>query len=341
MMKAARVHEQGRIVIEEIPIPQLGEKDALIKVHRVGICGTDVGVYHGHVPAKLPVTLGHEFSGTIAKLGSSSLGGFKEGDPVTACGGWGCGYCELCQKGMGLFCKDRVSLGRTADGCLAEFVKVDYRAVHRLPPNVSFDEGQNFVNIACTVRGFKKIPFQLGNTVAIFGPGNIGLIMLQLLKFTGAYQAVVVGTRDFRLEMAKTFGATHVVNVKGEDPTKAILGWYPDGVDVVVEATGNASSFQNCCDVIKAKGTLLSFGIFSEKVKEFDLSFLYYKEPVIYGSKGGEGGFEEALHLLEGKRLNIIPMITHRFPLGETAKGFKTFEDKGENSLRILVEISV
>jgi threonine dehydrogenase-like Zn-dependent dehydrogenase len=322
MMKAARVHEQGRIVIEEIPIPQLGEKDALIKVHRVGICGTDVGVYHGHVPAKLPVTLGHEFSGTIAKLGSSSLGGFKEGDPVTACGGWGCGYCELCQKGMGLFCKDRVSLGRTADGCLAEFVKVDYRAVHRLPPNVSFDEGQNFVNIACTVRGFKKIPFQLGNTVAIFGPGNIGLIMLQLLKFTGAYQAVVVGTRDFRLEMAKTFGATHVVNV-------------------VVEATGNASSFQSCCDVIKAKGSLISFGIFSEKVKEFDLSFLYYKEPVIYGSKGGEGGFEEALHLLEGKRLNITPMITHRFSLEETAKGFKTFEDKNENSLRILVEPSM
>jgi L-iditol 2-dehydrogenase len=141
--------------------------------------------------------------------------------------------------------------------------------------------------------------------------------------------------------MAKTFGATHVVNVKREDPTKAILGWYPDGVDVVVEATGNVSSFQNCCDVIKAKGTLLSFGIFSGKVKEFDLSFLYYKEPVIYGSKGGEGGFEEALHLLEGKRLNIIPMITHRFPLGETAKGFKTFEDKGENSLRILIEISV
>jgi L-iditol 2-dehydrogenase len=219
-------------------------------------------------------------------------------------------------------------------------VKVNYRAVYRLPPHVSFDEGQNFVNIACAVRGFKKIPLQLGNTVVIFGPGNMGLIMLQLLKLAGAYQAVMVGTRDFRLEMAKTFGATHVVNAKRKDPTKAILGWYPDGVDVVVEATGNASSFQSCSDVIKAKGSLVSFGIFSEKVKEFDLSFLYYKEPVIYGSKGGEEGYQEALKLLEEKRLNITPMVTHRFPLEKTAKAFKTFEDKSENALRILIEPS-
>ena len=87
-MKAARVREAGKIVIEEVPVPKLGEKDVLIKVHRVGVCGTDAGVYHGYVSAKLPVTLGHEYSGTIAKLGSPSLGGFNEGDPVTASGGW-------------------------------------------------------------------------------------------------------------------------------------------------------------------------------------------------------------------------------------------------------------
>lgn len=339
-MKAARVYEPGKIVIEEVPIPQLGEKDVLIRVHRAGICGTDVGVYHGYVPAKLPVTLGHEFSGAIAKLGSPSLGGFEEGDPVTAVGGWGCGNCEYCQRGTPRFCKDRSSLGRTVNGCMAEYVKIDYRAVYRLPSNVSFDEGQNFVNIACVVRGFKKVPLQLGKTIAIFGPGNIGLIMLQVLKLAGAYQAVVVGARDSRLEVAKAFGANHVVNVKREDPTKAILGWYPDGVDLAVEATGDASSFQSCCDVIKARGILISFGIFSEKIKEFNLSFLYQKEPTIYGSKGGDEGYLEALKMLEEKRLNIAPMITHRFPLEEAAKAFKTFEDKSQNALRILIQPS-
>jgi L-iditol 2-dehydrogenase len=94
MMKAARIYEPGKIVVEEVPIPQLGEKDVLIKVHSVGLCGTDVGVVHGYVPAKFPVTLGHEFAGTVAQVGSTSLCEFKEGDPVRARGGWGCGDCE-------------------------------------------------------------------------------------------------------------------------------------------------------------------------------------------------------------------------------------------------------
>ena len=337
-MIAARVHEPGKIVIEEVPIPRLGENDVLIKVHRVGICGTDVGVKNGYINAKFPVTLGHEFSGTIAELGIPSLGGFKEGAAVTAGGGWGCRKCELCQNGMALYCKDRISLGRTVDGCMAEFVKVDYREVYRFPSNVSFDEGQNVLNIACVLRAFKKVPLQLGKTVAIFGPGNAGLIMLQMCKLAGAYQAVMVGTRDFRLEMAKKFGANHVVNVKRENPVKAILDWYPNGVDVAVEAAGNESSLQSCCDVIRPGGVLVVFGIFVEKVREFDPFFLYYKEPVIYGSKGAAGAHNEAIQLLEEKRLQIIPMITHRFPLKETPEAFKIFEDKIPDALRIVIE---
>jgi len=337
-MKAARVHEPGKIVIEEVPVPLLGEKEVLIKVHRAGICGTDVGVMHGYVPAKFPLTVGHEFSGTIAKLGSPSLGGLREGEPVAASAGWGCGNCELCQSGMGSFCKNRVSLGRNSDGCMAEFVKVDYRVVFPLPPDVSLDEAQNFLNIACAIQGFKKVPLQLGKRVAIFGAGNMGLIMLQILKLTGAYEAVAVDAIDFRLEMAKKFGADHVVNVMRDNPVKTILGWYPDGADVVVEATGNPLSFQNACDVIKANGALISIGIFSRKVKELDLSFLYYKEPVIYGSKGAEGGYQEAIQLLGKRKLQIKPMITHRFPLDETAKGFKTLEEQADKALRVVIE---
>ena len=341
-MKAARVYEPGKIVIEEVPLPELEENDVLIKVHRAGICGTDVGVLHGYVPAKFPVTLGHEFSGTIAKLGSPSLiSRFKEGDPVSAAGGWGCGECESCRKGMARFCQQRNGLGRTVDGCMAEFVKIDYRVVFRLPPNVPFDEGQNFLNIACVFRAFKKAPLQPGDKVVIFGPGNIGLIMLQTLKLAGASQVIMVGTRDFRLEMAKKFGATHVVNVTQENPVKTILELFPNGADVVMEATGNPLSFQNACDVIKAGGALISIGMFSDKIKELNLSFLYQKEATIFGTTGGEEGYQEALRLLAEKRLEIIPMITHRFPLEDTAKGFQTFEDKSVNALRIIIEPSV
>jgi len=338
-MKAARVYEPGKIVIEEVPLPELEENDVLIKVHRAGICGTDVGVLHGYVPAKFPVTLGHEFSGTVAKLGSPSLiSRFKEGDPVSAAGGWGCKECDFCRQGMVRFCKQRYGLGRTVDGCMAEFVKMDSRVVFRLPPSVPFDESQNFLNIACVFRAFKKAPLQPGDKVVIFGPGNIGLIMLQLIKLAGASQVIMVGTRDFRLGMAKKFGATHVVNVTQENPVKTILELFPNGADVVMEATGNPLSFPDACAVIKPGGALVSMGLFSGKVKEVDLSFLYKIEAVIYGSNGGEEGYQEALRLLAEKRLEIIPMITHRFPLEDTAKGFQTFEDKGANALRIIIE---
>ncbi len=340
-MKAARVHEPGKIVIEDIPIPELTEKDILIKVHRAGICGTDVSVVNGHLSASLPVTLGHEFCGTIAGCGSTTLTDFKEGEPVISGGGWGCGECGLCREGNGLYCKDRFSLGRNTDGCMAEYVKVDYRVVRRLPQNVSFDEGQNTVNIACSVRAFKKAPQVLGKNAAVFGPGNAGLIMLQLLKMAGAYRAVMVGTRDFRLDLAKQFGASQVVNVKKEDPVKAIMQWYPEGVDLVIEASGISRVLEDCVKVVKPGGAIVVFGIFSDKISDFDPSFLYYKEPVIYGSKGAAGAFQEAVQLMEEKKLQIVPMITHRFPLAETAQAFKVFEDKVPDALRIIIDMDM
>ena len=322
------------------PYPRSARKTCLSRFERAGICGTDVGVVQGKVSAQLPVTLGHEFCGTIAKVGSDLLTNFKEGDPVVSGGGWGCGECALCAQGKGLYCRDRFSLGRDADGCMAEFIKVDYRVVHPLPESVSFDEGQNMVNIACSVRAFKKVPALQGKSVAIFGPGNAGLIMLQLFKMAGASKTAMVGTRDFRLEMAKKFGANLAVNVKNEDPVKSILDWCPEGIDLVVEATGKANVLEDCIAVLKPGGSIVVFGIFSDRIKDFDPSFLYYKEAVIYGSKGAAGAFKEAIQLLEEKKLQILPMITHRFALEETAAAFKVFEDKVPDALRIVIEIA-
>jgi threonine dehydrogenase-like Zn-dependent dehydrogenase len=168
----------------------------------------------------------------------------------------------------------------------------------------------------------------------------MGLLMLQMLKAAGASQVIVTDTIPFRLQLAKNFGAGHAINVTEGDPVQRIRDLLPTGADVVVEATGNPSAFQSACDVLKEGGALVVIGMFSKKVKEVDLSFLYYKEPIIYGSKGGEEGYEEALQLLEDKKLQVTPMITHRFPLEETAKGFGVFEDKNANALRILIEPS-
>ena len=338
-MKAARVREIGKIVIEDVPIPEINEKEILIAVHRAGICGTDVGVVDGHVSAKLPVTLGHEFSGTVAKVGNPRLTDLQEGEPVVSAGSWGCGECELCRKGMDLNCLNRRSLGRSIDGCMAEYIKVDYRAVKKLPPNVTQEEAQNIVNIACALRAVRKLDLSKIKTAAVFGPGNAGLIILQLLKLGGVEKTVMVGTRDFRLEMAKRFGADDVVNVRQEDPVKKIMGLYPYGVDAAFESSGMAAGLQGAFDVIRSNGAVVVFGIIGERMKDFDPSFLYLKEPIIYGSKGASGAFDDALKLLAEKKIQVLPMITHRFPLEATAKAFKVFSDKVADALRIVIEV--
>jgi threonine dehydrogenase-like Zn-dependent dehydrogenase len=164
-------------------------------------------------------------------------------------------------------------------------------------------------------------------------------MILQLLKMGGVAKVVIAGTRDFRLEMARRFGADDVVNIRKEPPVKAIMGWFPSGVDAVFESSGTTGGLQSAFDIIRSNGSIVVFSIITDKMKEFDPSFLYLKEPIIYGSKGAAGAFPEAIRLLEEKRLQILPMITHRFPLEETAKAFKVFEDKIADALRIVIDV--
>jgi threonine dehydrogenase-like Zn-dependent dehydrogenase len=339
-MQAARVHETGKIVIEEVPIPKLLPHEVLIAVQRAGICGTDVGVVDGHVPAKVPVTLGHEFSGTVAGLGSPGLAGLKEGEAVISEGGWGCGVCDLCRQGGGLYCRSRFSLGRTGDGCMAEFVKVDHRAVHRIPPGVSFDEAQNVVNVACALRAVRKLDLTQVRTAVVFGPGNAGLIIAQLLKLGGVEKVVMVGTRDARLEMAQALGCDGTVNLRRENPAEALRRWFPDGADATFEASGTAPGLLGAIDAVRCNGSIVVFGMVAGKLRDFDPSFLYLKEPILYGSKGAEGMFPETMDLLTRRQLQIMPMVTHRFPLAETAAAFQVALDKDPTALRIVIDVA-
>jgi threonine dehydrogenase-like Zn-dependent dehydrogenase len=150
---------------------------------------------------------------------------------------------------------------------------------------------------------------------------------------------VMAGTREFRLDMARRFGAADTVNIRKEDLAEKISGWFPFGVDAVYECSGTTGGLQSAFDIVRSNGSIVVFSIITERMKEFDPSFLYLKEPIIYGSKGASGMFGEAMKLLEEKKLQILPMITHRFPLEETAKAFKVFSDKVADALRIVIDV--
>jgi threonine dehydrogenase-like Zn-dependent dehydrogenase len=337
-MKAARIHELGKIVVEEVPTPEPAPDEVLIRVHCTGICGTDVGVKNGLIPSRLPVTLGHEFSGTVQKLGTPGLGGFSIGDRVTARSTWPCGTCTLCRQGKSHLCRQKLDLGSTSDGSFAEFVTVNHKIVYPISPNVSFDEAQNFLNLACVVRAFKKVPAPMGKIVAVMGAGNTGLLFLQLMKLAGAHRCIMIGSRSFRLQLAERFGADQALDFRRSNPEQSILDMYPDGMDLVAEVTGNPNALVSCGKLVRDGGIILIMGIFGRPIEQLDPSFLYYKEPVVYGSKGAAGAEIEALRLLEDKRVEVTPMITHRFPLDEIGEAFRLFEVKAENALRIVIE---
>jgi threonine dehydrogenase-like Zn-dependent dehydrogenase len=301
-----------------------------------GICGTDVGVVDGHVSATYPVTLGHEYSGVVAKVGSTKvMPHLREGDPVVSGGGYGCGECELCRQGMDLYCTNRRSLGRNFDGCMAEYIKVDYRSVSKLPPAVSLDEAQNIVNIGCAVRAVRKLDLAKIKTAAVIGPGNAGLMILQLLKMGGVGKVVMAGTRDFRLEMARSFGADEAVNIRREDLGKKIAGWFL-GVDAVSSPPARPAGSR--APSTSSGPTGRSWCSASHRqMKEFDL-VLYQRSRSSTAPRARQEP-SRGHPLAGGEKPRILPMITHRFPLEETAKAFKVFSDKIADALRIVIDV--
>ena len=171
MMKAAVFEKVGQIKVKEVPVPEIGDNDVLIKVKYTGICGTDWSIYNGWYSAdKLPMIPGHEFSGVIAKLGKNARD-LKEGDRVTADINMSCGTCFYCMRGEKLLCDNFTQLGIHTDGTFAEYVKAPAAQVHKLPENLSFEEGAFIEPVSCVIHAAKAMDARLGSSVAIIGCG--------------------------------------------------------------------------------------------------------------------------------------------------------------------------
>jgi len=192
------------------------------------------------------------------------------------------------------------------------------------PRQCVLDEAQNIVNITCSVRAVRKLDLAKIKTAAVFGPGNAGLIILQLLKLGGVEKVVMVGTRDFRLENGKRFGCDYVVNVRREDPIKKIMACSLRR-RCHIRILGNGGGPQGAFDAVKSNGSVVVFGIIGERMKEFDPSFLYLKEPIIYGSKGGAGMADETLDCWRRKSCRYCPWSPTGFPWKKRQRRSRSF----------------
>jgi L-iditol 2-dehydrogenase len=244
-------------------------------VRACGICGSDVAYYFGNSSletpdGKGPCILGHEFSGEVVEVGAipQALGLFTPGDRVVLDPVQYCNACEICKKGQPNLCETKTVLGVSTDGGFAELARSSYTGVHRLPDNVSYEAGALTEPLACATYAVQNLNVQPGDCVVVYGPGAIGLMMVQLAKARGAGTVVLVGTRDYRLQAGKELGADHALSTEAGSAffCEDIPGFVTDltngkMANGAVTATSGLAAMEQALEVTGRRSTIVYFGL--------------------------------------------------------------------------------
>lgn len=317
-MKAAVQEKIECIKIQEVPIPEIKDDEVLIRVKYTGICGTDWSIYKGWYSAdKLPMIPGHEFSGVIAKVGKSA-GKLKEGDRVTADINMSCGSCFYCRRGDKLLCDNFTQLGIHTNGTFAEFVKAPAVNVHKLPDNMSFEEGAFIEPVSCVIHAAKAMDAKLGSSVAVIGCG-LGVLHARMAVLRACAPVIIFGDNRKRLQAAKDMGADYVFHVDDiKDPVEEVMKITGGrGVDYAIEAVGTVKTYEQAFAMLRRGGQLSAFGIVGEndemKIRPFEFVL---GEKKVTGSCAGVGqDWPDAITLISNGRINPKPLFSMKVGL--------------------------
>jgi threonine dehydrogenase-like Zn-dependent dehydrogenase len=352
-MKAAIFVEPGRIVLDDKPVPNVGATDALIRITTTTICGTDVHILKGEYPVARGLTVGHEPVGVIEKLGSA-VTGYREGQRVIAGAitPSGHSYASLCgchsQDGAGTRHGFKAAggwrFGNTIDGCQAEFVLVPDAAANLSPVPDGLTDEQVLMCPDIMSTGFagaERGKVRIGDTVAVFALGPIGLCAVAGAKLMGATTIIGVDTVPVRMEAAKRLGADHVVDFASVDPVAKIMQLTDGrGVDVAIEALGTQGTFQAALRVLRPGGTLSSLGVYSgDLVIPADAFSAGLGDNKIVTSlcPGGKERMRRLMEVIQTGRVDLSAMVTHRFPLDQIEQAYDLFANQRDGVLKVAI----
>ena len=310
--------------MDDVKVPQPGDRDLLIKVSKTSICGTDIHLYlWDEWAAKtlpVPSIIGHEFVGTVAGMGSR-VKGFKEGDRVSGEGHITCGECYQCRTGMRVLCPKTIGVGVNRDGCFAEYVCIPAENAFLMPSPIPDEVASIFDPLGNGVH--TALSYDLvGKDVLITGAGPIGLMTIAVAKKAGARQVVISDMNPYRLNLAQQMGATAAVNIKEQMVQQTMADLGIDGFDVCLEMSGSAAALSSLPTLAKHGGHIVLLGILpSHAVVDWHL--VIFKMLTIKGIYGREifKTWYQVSHMIQSG-LDVSPVITHRFPAEEFQKGF-------------------
>lgn len=303
--------------LKDVPVPDPPHGWVRVRVRAAGICGSDLPVFDGVRPVRLPVIPGHEVAGEVDMAGDGGSG-YQPGDRVAVDLVVACGTCAACGAGQPELCQRLIELGFDADGGFAEYVVAPARNLHRIPPGLSFDEATAADPLASAFHGLVAAGITRDDTVAVFGVGAIGLYAVQVARLSGPRRVIALGRREEALALAREVGADDTVRLGPGNPAEPVRELTGGGASVVVEATGAVGLLTHAFEAAATGGRVVLLGVYHGAAPVAP-GLIVRKELRVLGRLCYTWGeYEYCLGLLAGGV--IRPLISHRLPLSEMSR---------------------
>ena len=348
-MKAAVLMGPNRLELKEVQTPSPGPQDVLIRVEACAICSSDVSLINRPWAFQPPYGVfipGHEYAGTVEAVGET-VDEFQPGDRVAVEAHLGCMRCRNCRIGSYTGCLNYGNLkkghranGFTTNGGYAQFVVNHVNTVHKIPDSVDFEEASLLTNLGCVLYGFETVGgYIVGDTIVVIGPGPLGLISVAAAKALCASKVLLIGTRESRLQVGASLGADRTININNEGAMDVVMQETGGtGADMVIESSGGISGPQTAIDLAKRMGKILLLG-FPEGPVKANFSSLGKDNKSIYTVRGeGWANVGRAISMLKTGKITLKALATHAFPLDKIQEAFRTFTERIDGAIKVVVK---
>jgi L-iditol 2-dehydrogenase len=341
-MKALLLEEYSRLEVKEMPVPEIGPDEVLIRVGACGICGSDVHGYDGSSGRRIPpIVMGHEAAGVIEKVGSEVVD-WKSGDRVTFDSTVYCGKCDYCLRGEVNLCNNRQVVGVSCNefrrhGAFAEYVSVPARILYRLPEDFPMEEAAMLEAVSIALHGVNVTKMKGGESALVIGAGMIGLLTAQAAHAKGCKSVMIADVDAARLKMAEEVGIPDTLHMSGKELIDEVLQRTGgEGVDVVLEAVGRGETVVASIECVRRGGTVTLIGNIQPEVP-LPLQRVVTREVRLQGSCASAGEYPEAIRLMANGAISVKPLISAVSSLEDAASYFERLHAREAGLLKVVV----
>lgn len=339
-MKQAVMTAPGRIEFRQAEKPTPRDDEVLVHIRRIGVCGSDIHVFHGlHPYTSYPVVQGHEVAGVVDSTGSA-VRGFAPGDRVVFMPQVTCGACYPCRHGMYHICDSLKVMGFQTGGAAQDYFAVKAAMTLHVPDSVTIDQAAMIEPLAVAVHALSRFGDVKGKCVAVLGAGTIGNLTAQAARASGAAKVLITDVSEYRLDKARKVGLPVVVNPEQEDLNDALRSAFgPDKADVILECVGSEPAMTGAVRCARKGSTIVVVGVFPKPVP-VDLGFVQDRELTLVGSlMYQQADYEKALELTAAGGINFDELITHRFPFDDYLAAYQAIEHAKGNSMKVMISL--